>query len=201
MRDLFEICGECRHLSDAQVVYRITNSEKASKEVERMLVQEDKVTIEDICQKLTPARRDMALAVVELYRRLSERKVNAEIIRSSKDIYRVMTPCMHDLKIEECWSIFLNQSNRIIRKQRISVGGLASTQVDVRVILREALSCSATSMILCHNHPSGNFQPSKDDDRLTHALLEAGRIMNIRLLDHVIVTDESYYSYGDEGRL
>lgn len=56
-------------------------------------------------------------------------------------------------------------------------------------------------MILCHNHPSGNFQPSKDDDRLTHALLEAGRIMNIRLLDHVIVTDGSYYSYGDEGRL
>ena len=91
----------------------------------------------------------------------------------------------------------LNQAARII----LSVGRLASTQVDVRVILHEALSCNAVSMILCHNHPSGNFQPSKDDDRLTHALLEAGRIMNIRLLDHVIVTDGSYYSYGDEGRL
>ena len=127
MRDLFEICGECRHLSDAQVVYRITNSEKASKEVERMLVQEDKVTIEDICQKLTPARRDMALAVVELYRRLSERKVNAEIIRSSKDIYRVMTPCMHDLKIEES-----KESNSNLRQaHKSSVKSLRSIKRSV----------------------------------------------------------------------
>ena len=166
------------------------------------------MSIEDICNLLTPARRDMALAVIELYKRIKERKNNYKRITSSADVYEVMLPYMADLKVEECWVIFLNQAARIIRKQRIiirkqriSVGGLASTQVDVRVILREALSCSATSMILCHNHPSGNFQPSKDDDRLTHALLEAGRIMNIRLLDHVIVTDESYYSYGDEGRL
>lgn len=200
MRDLFEICGECRHLSDAQVVYRITNSEKASKEVERMLVQEDKVTIEDICQKLTPARRDMALAVVELYRRLAERKVNAEVVRSSKDIYRVMTPCMHDLKIEECWSIFLNQSNRIIRKQRISVGGLTATQVDIRVIMAEALKCSATAMILCHNHPSGSCRPSNDDNRLTESLRQASIVMNIRLLDHLVYADD-YFSYADEGRL
>lgn len=201
MRDLFEICGECRHLSDAQVVYRITNSEKASKEVERMLVQEDKVTIEDICQKLTPARRDMALAVVELYRRLAERKVNVEVVRSSKDIYRVMTPCMHDLKIEECWSIFLNQSNRIIRKQRISVGGLTATQVDIRVIMAEALKCNATAMILCHNHPSGSCRPSNDDNRLTECLRQASIVMNIRLLDHLVYAGWDYFSYADEGRL
>ena len=82
-----------------------------------------------------------------------------------------------------------------------SRGGLASTQVDVRCILREALLKRATSMILCHNHPSGNIRPSQDDDRLTHALLEAARTMNIRLLDHVVVSDGDYYSYGDEGRL
>lgn len=108
---------------------------------------------------------------------------------------------MADLKVEECWVIFLNQGARIIRKQRISVGELASTQADVRVILREALAYNATSVILCHNHPSGNIRPSQDDDRLTHSLQEAGRIMNIRLLDHVIVTDGNHYSYGDEGRL
>ena len=201
MKDLFEICGECRHLSDAEVVYQMTNSKETSKQVNAMLSNSDDVSIEDVCNLLTPARREMALAVIELYKRIKERKNNRKTIHSSTDVYEVMHPYMADLKVEECWAIYLNQAARIIRKQRISVGGLASTQVDVRVILREALTCNATSMILCHNHPSGNFQPSKDDDRLTHALLEAGRIMNIRLLDHVIVTDESYYSYGDEGRL
>lgn len=166
-----------------------------------MLANGSNVSIEDICNLLTPARREMALAVIELYKRIKERKNNYKCITSSADVYEVMLPYMADLKVEECWVIFLNQASRIIRKQRISVGGLASTQVDVRVILHEALSCNAVSMILCHNHPSGNFRPSQDDDRLTHALLEAGRIINIRLLDHVIVTDGSYYSYGDEGRL
>lgn len=201
MKDLFEICGECRHLSDAEVVYQLTNSKETSNQVNAMLANGSDVSIEDVCNLLTPARREMALAVIELYKRIKERKNNRKTIHSSTDVYEVMHPYMADLKVEECWAIYLNQAARIIRKQRISVGGLASTQVDVRVILREALTCNSTSMILCHNHPSGNTRPSQDDDRLTHALLEAGRIMNIRLLDHVIVADGSHYSYGDEGRL
>lgn len=201
MKDLFEICGECRHLSDAEVVYQLTNSKETSNQVNAMLANGGNVSIEDICNLLTPARREMALAVIELYKRIKERKNNSKTIRASTDVYEVMHPYMADLKVEECWAIYLNQAGRIIRKQRISVGGLASTQVDVRVILREALTCNATSMILCHNHPSGNTRPSQDDDRLTHSLLEAGRTMNIRLLDHVIVADGSHYSYGDEGRL
>lgn len=201
MKDLFEICGECRHLSDAEVVYQLTNSKETSNQVNAMLANGSDVSIEDVCNLLTPARREMALAVIELYKRIKERKNNRKTIHASTDVYEVMHPYMADLKVEECWAIYLNQAARIIRKQRISVGGLASTQVDVRVILREALTCNATSMILCHNHPSGNTRPSQDDDRLTHALLEAGRTMNIRLLDHVIVSDGSHYSYGDEGRL
>lgn len=201
MKDLFEICGECRHLSDAEVVYQLTNSKETSNQVNAMLANGGNVSIEDICNLLTPARREMALAVIELYKRIKERKNNSKTIRASTDVYEVMHPYMADLKVEECWAIYLNQAGRIIRKQRISVGGLASTQVDVRVILREALTCNATSMILCHNHPSGNTRPSQDDDRLTHSLLEAGRTMNIRLLDHVIMADGSHYSYGDEGRL
>ena len=181
MKDLFEICGECRHLSDAEVVYQLTNNKETSNQVNAMLANGSNVSIEDICNLLTPARREMALAVIELYKRIKERKNNYKRITSSADVYEVMLPYMADLKVEECWVIFLNQAARIIRKQRIS--------------------CNAVSMILCHNHPSGNFRPSQDDDRLTHALLEAGRIINIRLLDHVIVTDGSYYSYGDEGRL
>lgn len=201
MKDLFEICGECRHLSDAEVVYQLTNSKETSNQVNAMLANGNDVSIEDVCNLLTPARREMALAVIELYKRIKERKNNRKTIHSSTDVHEVMHPYMADLKVEECWAIYLNQAARIIRKQRISVGGLASTQVDVRVILREALTCNATSMILCHNHPSGNTRPSQDDDRLTHSLLEAGRTMNIRLLDHVIVADGSHYSYGDEGRL
>lgn len=201
MKDLFEMCGECRHLSDAEVVYQITNSEKTSKEVEKMLLQSDNVTIEEICQTLTPARRAMAMAVIELYKRMQSRKADNKVIKCSEDIYNVMHRYLQNLDHEECWVIFLNQSSRIIRKQRISVGGLASTQVDIRLILREALKVSATSLILVHNHPSGNVRPSADDDRLTMALQQASKILNIKMLDHVIYADCNIYSYADEGRL
>lgn len=201
MKDLFEVCGECRHLSDAEVVYQITNSEKTSKEVEKMMLQDDNVTIEEICQTLTPARRAMAMAVIELYKRMQSRKADNKVIKCSEDIYNVMHRYLQNLDHEECWVIFLNQSSRIIRKQRVSVGGLASTQVDVRLILREALKVCATSLILVHNHPSGNVRPSSDDDRLTMSLQQASKILNIRMLDHVIYSDYSNYSYADEGRL
>ncbi len=201
MKDLFEMCGECRHLSDAEVVYQITNSEKTSKEVEKMLLQSDNVTIEDICQTLTPARRAMAMAVIELYKRMQSRKADNKVIKCSEDIYNVMHRYLQNLDHEECWVIFLNQSSRIIRKQRVSVGGLASTQVDIRLILREALKVCATSLILVHNHPSGNVRPSSDDDRLTMSLQQASKILNIRMLDHVIYADDQHYSYADEGRL
>ena len=201
MNDLFEMCGECRHLSDAEVVYQITNSEKTSKEVEKMLLQSDNVTIEEICQTLTPARRAMAMAVIELYKRMQSRKTDNKVIKCSEDIYNVMHRYLQNLDHEECWVIFLNQSSRIIRKQRVSVGGLASTQVDVRLILREALKVCATSLILVHNHPSGNVRPSADDDRLTMALQQASKILNIKMLDHVIYADDQHYSYADEGRL
>ena len=201
MKDLFEMCGECRHLSDAEVVYQITNSEKTSKEVEKMLLQSDNVTIEEICQTLTPARRAMAMAVIELYKRMQSRKADNKVIKCSEDIYNVMHRYLQGLDHEECWVIFLNQSSRIIRKQRISVGGLASTQVDIRLILREALKVSATSLILVHNHPSGNNRPSAEDDKLTECMRKAGEALNIRLLDHIIVANDTYYSYQDEGKL
>ena len=201
MKDLFEMCGECRHLSDAEVVYQITNSEKTSKEVEKMMLQSDKVTIEEICQTLTPARRAMAMAVIELYKRMQSRKADNKVIKCSEDIYNVMHRYLQNLDHEECWVIFLNQSSRVIRKQRVSIGGLASTQVDVRLILREALKVCATSFILVHNHPSGNVRPSTDDDRLTMALQQASKVLNIKMLDHVIYADDNHYSYADEGRI
>ncbi|MCZ8371883.1 JAB domain-containing protein [Phocaeicola sp. KGMB11183] len=201
MKDLFELCGECRHLSDAEVVYQITNNEKTSKEVEKMLLQSDRVTIEEICQQLTPARRAMAMAVIELYKRMLSRKSDYSQIKCSADIYQLMHRYLQNLDNEECWVIYLNQNSKVIRKQRISIGGLASTLVDVRLILRGALKVCATGLVLVHNHPSGNTRPSAEDDKLTQTVSQGAKTLNIRMLDHVIYSDDNYYSYADEGRL
>lgn len=163
-----------------------------------------KYTVDDLCRYkgIGPAKAVTILAASELgKRRREEEPSERKKITSSQDVYAFFHPLMCDLPVEECWVMLLNQAAKVIDTVKISRGGLASTQVDVRCILREALLKRATSMILCHNHPSGNIRPSQDDDRLTHALLEAARTMNIRLLDHAVVSDGDYYSYGDEGRL
>lgn len=201
MRDLFELCGECRHLSDSEVIYQLTNNRETANEVGKMFYRGDDVSIEDVCDKLTPARRDMALAVIELYKRIQERKTKRITVRSSADIYDTLKPFLSDLRVEECWAVFLNQGSKIIRRQRISVGGIASTLIDVRLILCEALKCNATTVILSHNHPSGNDRPSKEDDNLTASVKKACEAVKLRLLDHLIFTDGGYYSYTDEGRL
>ena len=163
-----------------------------------------KCSVADLChyKGIGPAKAITILAASELgKRRKEEEPLERKQIRCSKDIYAYFHPLMCDLPIEECWVMFLNQASRIIDAIKISQGGLAATQVDVRCILREALLKRATSLILCHNHPSGNTRPSADDDRLTSALNQASKIMNIRMLDHIIVTDGTYYSYVDEGKL
>ena len=108
---------------------------------------------------------------------------------------------MADLPTEEFWILLLNRSNRVIDKVRISSGGIDQTTADVRTILREALLARATQMVLIHNHPSGNIQPSQEDKRITERIKGAGRLMNISVIDHVIVTDGAYYSFNDEGIL
>ena len=120
---------------------------------------------------------------------------------SADAIYREMHPRMQDLDVEEAWVVLANQSFRLIKVLRLSHGGISETAVDVRVALREALLCNATVMALCHNHPSGNCHPSRDDDRITDLMRKACETMRIRLVDHVIVTDGAYYSYREEGKL
>ena len=110
-------------------------------------------------------------------------------------------PIIGDNRTEEVWVIFLSQSNKIIRKMRVAFGGYTSCLIDVRVILKEALACEAVSLILCHNHPSGNRLPSTDDDRMTQRINEASKIIGLRLIDHVIICRDSYYSYIEEGRI
>lgn len=163
-----------------------------------------KRSVDDLCayKGIGPAKAITILAASELGKRRKDEGPSERFrVRCSQDIFLYFHPLMCDLPVEECWVMLLNQASRLIDALRISQGGLASTQVDVRCILREALLKRATALVLCHNHPSGNTRPSADDDRLTQALSQAAKVMNIRMLDHLIVSDGGYYSYADEGRL
>lgn len=163
-----------------------------------------KRSVDDLCayKGIGPAKAITILAASELGKRRKDEGSSERLrVRCSQDIFLYFHPLMCDLPVEECWVMLLNQASRLIDALRISQGGLASTQVDVRCILREALLKRATALVLCHNHPSGNTRPSTDDDRLTQALSLAAKVMNIRMLDHLIVSDGGYYSYADEGRL
>ncbi len=149
-----------------------------------------------------PAKSITVMAALELgkRRKLQERGERA-VIRSSQDIYELFHPLLCDLPTEEFWILLLNQAARVIDRVRISRGGIDQTTADVRAILREALLQRATQIALVHNHPSGNVMPSSEDRRLTQQVQQAARVMNIRVLDHLVVTDGRYYSFNDEGAL
>lgn len=163
-----------------------------------------KASIDELCRYkgIGAAKAITILAASELGKRRKEEAVEERReILSSKDVYEYFHPLMCDLPTEECWVLLLNQASKIIDKVRISTGGLNATAVDVRCILREALLKRATAIALCHNHPSGSIRPSREDDRLTQQVNQASQCMNIRLADHVILTDGKFYSYADEGRI
>lgn len=151
---------------------------------------------------LGPAKSITIMAALELgkRRKLQERPERASI-RSSIDIYELFHPLLCDLPTEEFWVLLLNQAAKVIDKVRISRGGIDQTTADVRTILREALLQRAVQIALIHNHPSGNPSPSRADRNLTDLVKKAAQTMNIRLIDHLIVTDGKYYSFCDEGEL
>lgn len=142
------------------------------------------------------------LAAIELgKRRALERMPTKPDLGSSLAIYNYMLPQMADLKVEQAHAIFMNQKFRLIKSVKLSQGGITETSVDIRILMREAVMSGATIMAFVHNHPSGNTQPSKADDVLTQQIAKASQIMRIFFMDHVIVTDGSFYSYHDKGRL
>ncbi len=151
---------------------------------------------------LAEAKAVSILAACELgRRRMEEDAVELPSIRSSVELYRYVLPLMQDLSHEECYALLMNQACRVMDRILVSRGGLTETAVDIRLILREALVHRAPVIALCHNHPSGNVRPSLEDDRLTKRLLEACKVMNIRLLDHIVVAENGFYSYCEEGKL
>ena len=142
------------------------------------------------------------IAALELgRRRRTEDALERSKISSSSSVFELMQPLIGDLPHEEFHIIYLNNSNKVIRKMQLSKGGITGTLVDVRLALRMALEIGATSIILCHNHPSGNLNPSSADKQLTQKLKAAGESLDIKILDHLIVTERSYFSFADEGLL
>lgn len=142
------------------------------------------------------------IAALELgkRRRLTETLQQNQIL-SSIDIYNIFQPILGDIKHEESWALFLNNSNKLIKKIQLSKGGLTGTIIDIRILIREALECSATNIVLIHNHPSGNTKPSKEDDKITNKVKEACNLLDIYLLDHLIISDYKYFSYRDNNLL
>jgi DNA repair protein RadC len=164
-----------------------------------------KATIEELRNQYHGVGEAKAVSIVAAMelgrRRLLHQSLEMPVIKSSQDVYNMYRPVIADLPHEEFWVTLLNRANKVRHRFNISKGGLTGTVIDVRLILKKALENNAASMILCHNHPSGNIQPSDADLQITRKLKEAGKIMEIPVLDHLIVTEIGYFSFADEGVL
>jgi DNA repair protein RadC len=142
------------------------------------------------------------MSALELGRRRRESESPKKLkITSSKDVYDIMAPNLLDLSHEEFWVLLLNRANAVIKKVQISAGGVAGTVADPKIIFKTALENLSSSMILVHNHPSGNLSPSQADKEITKKMKEAGKLLEIPVLDHIIFADKNYYSFADEGIL
>lgn len=134
-------------------------------------------------------------------RRRGEEALEKKKISSSISVFELMQPIIGELPHEEFWIIYLNNSNKVIQKQQLSKGGITGTLVDVRLVLKMALELGATGIILAHNHPSGTLKPSEADKQITQKLKKAGDSLDIKTLDHLIITEKAYFSFADENLL
>ena len=163
-----------------------------------------KMTIRDLCtyKGIGEAKAISILAACELgKRRQMESPKERPDLGTATRIYNHMHPVMQDLDVEEFWVLLLNQHYRLIKKVRISHGGITETAVDIRIIMKEAVLANCTILAICHNHPSGNLSPSRHDNELTKDIKRACELMRIHFLDHVIITDGHYYSYHESGKV
>ena len=190
-----------RTLSDSEILHHITNSHEQAVQYVGKLTGCEITSVDELFSELTPDRKAIAEAAVELYKRVQIKQAERQQVISSETACNILRPLIGDIEKEEFWAIYLNQSNRVIRKERLSAGGITGTLVDVRLIMKGALLCNATGMIIAHNHPSGNENPSGEDNRITEQVKKAADTLSIRLLDHVIITSNTYYSYMDNGML
>ncbi|WP_223608096.1 DNA repair protein RadC [Chryseobacterium sp. OSA05B] len=142
------------------------------------------------------------IAALEIGRRRSVQEIPYRpIISNSSDAYLILKNHLSDLRTEEFWAVFLNQGNKVIHISKLTQGGISQSIVDVRILFKTALDHFSTGIIIAHNHPSGSLKPSKEDINITHKIREAGNTLSIQLLDHIIITQDTYCSFSDEGLL
>ncbi len=163
-----------------------------------------KLTVKDLMKfnGIGEAKAITIVSALELGRRRKSEEISRKpIIKSSETAYDIMVGELGDLRHEEFWILLLKRNNELIRKVRISAGGVAGTVADTRIIFKQALEELASSIILVHNHPSGNLKPSATDSQLTKRMVEAGKLLEISVVDHLIITDAGYFSFADEGMI
>lgn len=149
-----------------------------------------------------PANAITIMAACELGKRRQLEKAEERMdVGSPEAIYNLMHPILQDLDVEEAWVILMNQGLKLLKRLRLSHGGITETAVDIRLIIKEALLCNATALAICHNHPSNSIRPSRDDDNLTRRVQDACKLMRLHFIDHLIITDGQYYSYRENGKL
>ena len=200
-------------LSDAELIAILIgsgNTDESAVELSKRILSETKNNL-NLLGKLSAqqlmaykgigeAKAISIIAAMELgRRRRTEDALELVKITSSSTVFELLQPIIGELPHEEFWILYLNNANKIIEKVQISKGGITGTLVDVRITLKKALELGATSLILAHNHPSGNLNPSEADKQLTNKLNIAGESLDIKVLDHLIVTEKSYFSFADEG--
>nr|WP_322625181.1 DNA repair protein RadC [uncultured Flavobacterium sp.] len=179
-------------------------SKRILKSVDNNLNALGKLTLKQLMtfKGIGEAKAVSIAAAMELGRRRREEAVRElDKITSSKAVFQIMQPIIGELPHEEFWVLYLNNSNKLIYKSQLSKGGLVGTVVDTRLVYKTALEHSAVAIILTHNHPSGALQASGADKQVTRQLQNAGNTLDIKVLDHVIITEHSYLSFADEGFL
>ncbi len=165
----------------------------------------NKMSVQTLCHNfegIGPTKAVTLIAALEIgKRRHAAEAINKKQIKNSQDIYQLFHAKLADLRHEECWVLLMNNQHKLIDMIQISMGGVSETTVDPKIVLKHALDKLATSMVLCHNHPSGNPLPSQWDDKMTQKLKQACTCLDIQLTDHIIIGDQTYYSYADEGKI
>ena len=190
--ELLTLLLESRELANALLCERGSLSAVASTQPARLRM----------IAGLGSKRAERILVAAELGHRVAAaNRAIEERITSSDDVVRIMRPALQDLKHEECWALYLTNSNRIIERLLISKGGLQATVVDHRLIVKRALELLSTRIIILHNHPSGSATPSQADIDITRKIKEATALFDIELLDHIIISSSEHYSFKSNGKL
>lgn len=201
-QSLFNI--DIRSYSNSQLLHYIIGSESYNvlASVGQSLNKLGQKNIYDLMKirGIGPGKALRIMAMIELgKRRQAEPALEITIVKRSSEIFEYFSPFISDLHHEEFWLLFLHRNNKVIGSTRIGVGGCTGVVVDPKIIFRLTLESRANGLVLCHNHPSGSLSPSNEDSQMTKKLLEAGKALDISILDHVIIGGNNYFSFADQG--